>query len=547
MKRLDNKWLTPLIFLFIFACIHPSLTLGQEPTNYSSNRLFTDDLSDVRVFGSSFFAERTSEDIQMSQNKPVPEDYILGPGDEFRIKVRGIVNEVYQVEINFRGVLSIANIPSIYIAGMSLKEAREEIKELVLTNYKNVDVEIEIIDLKNIDVIVTGNVRKPGVYTIRGNSTFLDIMYLSGGPTRSGTFRRIELNRTHMDEEGSGEIEQKIIDLYDVFIYGKHSPFLLQSGDRINIPEVGYVATIFGEVKHPAQYEWSESLSLQELVRLSGGFTPNAAVKHIEVSRIQEFNGFTFFNLDYTDSESQQTEIRDGDIIKIPDGMEIARRDNVIVNIDGRVNYPGRYILPKDSTLSDLIESAGGLKKDAFLPGTKISRSSLKSDQENVQQKVIKDLESQIMRIQAELAENAVLSDDQKLLMKAQSLRQNILESQGSLLFEGRLIFNPSEEDPLLHQGDKVQIPTEPNVVSVIGAVFNSGSYTYHEDWSIENYLNLGGGTTPFADEENIYVIKSYGHVISSKKQESDFQIEKGDIIVVPMEYQQMVPQMDLD
>ena len=208
--------------------------------------------------------------------------------------------------------------------------------------------------------------------------------------------------------------------------------------------------------------------------------------------------------------------------------------NNIFVKIDGRVNYPGQYILKRNSKLSELLSAAGGVKSDAYLKGVTLVRERLIEDQKQIQNKVFQELEAKLLKIQADLTENAVLNDDQMLMMKAQNLRQNLLQSQGSILFEGRLIFDPSKEDPVLHNNDSVFIPPEPDSVTVIGSVKNSGSLLYQEDWNVEDYLNHVGGITQFALRTSIYIVKSYGHVINIT--DNNIKIDKGDVIVVPNE-----------
>ncbi|MGC9326201.1 MAG: SLBB domain-containing protein, partial [Candidatus Hinthialibacter sp.] len=460
----------------------------------------------------------------------------------FLIKIRGVTNEEHRVEVNNRGVLSFAKIPTIYVAGLTLREARDRIAEYALEAYKNVDVEIELIDLKNIDVIVTGNVARPGAYVIRANFTALDLLYYCGGPTDKGSFRSIELIRNKVHSDGSKTTETTIIDLYNIFLLGRHDSITLEAGDRLYVPNVGNTASIAGQVKYPARYEWSEGSTLKDLVDLCGGFTSGANITRVELSRKSEDNSYHFFEIDYSQPKNQTMLLKDGDIFHIPNRMEILKEKYVVVDIGGRVNFPGRYILPNQSKLSDLIESAGGMKDDAFLSGVMLTRSSLGSQQQRIQKKVMQDLEAQVLKYQANLTESAILSDDQKLLMKAQSLRQNIIRTQGEILYEGRLIFDPSQEDPVLFDGDNVSIPSEPNSVTVIGAVYNSGTLTFHEDWSIDEYLNHVGGPTSFADEAGIYVLKPYGYVLNSKANGKSLQVEKGDVIVVPLNAENMLP-----
>jgi protein involved in polysaccharide export with SLBB domain len=49
--------------------------------------------------------------------------------------------------------------------------------------------------IRAIQVYVTGQARRPGVYTIRSLSTLVDALFASGGPSSQGSMRHIQLRR----------------------------------------------------------------------------------------------------------------------------------------------------------------------------------------------------------------------------------------------------------------------------------------------------------------------------------------------------------------
>jgi hypothetical protein len=117
--------------LLVFCMLTKPVT-GAETLASTSSRVFNPSQVQAPVFGSAFFVNNAESTLSMNKNKPVQSDYILGPGDVFLIKVRGVTNEEYRVEVNNRGVVSFSKIPSIYVAGLMLKDARQRIVDQVL-------------------------------------------------------------------------------------------------------------------------------------------------------------------------------------------------------------------------------------------------------------------------------------------------------------------------------------------------------------------------------------------------------------------------------
>jgi len=118
-------------------------------------------------------------------------------------------------------------------------------------------------------------------------------------------------------------------------------------------------------------------------------------------------------------------------------------------------------------------------------------------------------------------------------------------ESIGRLVINLNGIISGSIPDIMLEDGDKLHIPKTQQSISVIGEVFVSNSHLYQDNHSIRDYINLSGGLNSFADENNIYLIKADGSIVSPSQlsgssffRKSSKRLEPGDTIVVPLEVQ---------
>ena len=114
----------------------------------------------------------------------------------------------------------------------------------------------------------------------------------------------------------------------------------------------------------------------------------------------------------------------------------------------------------------------------------------------------------------------------------------------GRLVINLESILQGNNEDIILQHGDTLHIPKIQQVISVIGEVYVPNAHVYNDKNSIDHYINLSGGVNEFADDDNIYLIKANGNILSlSQVNRSGFfrnssagGIEPGDTIVVPLQ-----------
>ena len=101
-------------------------------------------------------------------------------------------------------------------AGKTIEAATSLIRnKLIASSYaigKGTDLKVSLGDIRSINVILQGQVMKPGTYTLPSLSTVFNALYAAGGPNDVGSFRQIEVIR-----------DNKVIrhlDLYDFLVKG---------------------------------------------------------------------------------------------------------------------------------------------------------------------------------------------------------------------------------------------------------------------------------------------------------------------------------------
>jgi len=140
----------------------------------------------------------------------------------------------------------------------------------------------------------------------------------------------------------------------------------LENGDSLVVPTVGALVTVSGMVRRPAVYELNGESSLQDAVELAGGILPAAALKHIEVQRLEDHEKRTMLDLSLPENEANDAitaqlssfKIKDGDEIHI---FPIASYNESAVYLQGHVLRPGKYSYRTGMKLTDLIGSYSDL------------------------------------------------------------------------------------------------------------------------------------------------------------------------------------------
>ena len=277
--------------------------------------------------------------------------YVLDFGDVLEIQLTGQKSQSYTTPIKRDGSINIPEIGKIFISGQSLDNAVDVINNKVKSNFNGVDVFSTLISIRDIQIIVSGNVDNPGPYTLNGNSTLFHALAVSGGPSKTGSFRKIELVR-----------DDKIIesaDLYDTFIFGRSTfSTRLRSGDLIFVRPVSNLVSVTGAVKRPGTYELKEDENLSSAIMFANGINNRADLTEISLIRL-----------------------RGGTIRKIPINNQIEfnnilsnDKDKIIVRnfpyrsveIKGAVKNPGKYLVNEGSGIFDLVNMAGGYTETAY-------------------------------------------------------------------------------------------------------------------------------------------------------------------------------------
>jgi protein involved in polysaccharide export with SLBB domain len=295
------------------------------------------------IYGASLFRRVPSTFAPLDMS-PVPPDYIIGPGDELRIRIWGQVSFQHNLRVDRSGDIYIPQVGPVHVAGMAFSELDAHLRSAVGRVYRNFDLTADLGQIRAIQVYVSGQARRPGVYTVSSLSTLVDTLFASGGPSLQGSMRHIELRR--------GSVVVTDFDLYNLLTNGdKSKDVKLQSGDVIFIPAAGAQVAVTGSVRVPAIYELRANESLANLLADAGGVSAIAAEARVSIERIEEHRDRHAMEVAY-DASGLATPLADGDLIRV---FSIAPAYRKTVILRGNTTNPGRFAWHPGMHVSDLI------------------------------------------------------------------------------------------------------------------------------------------------------------------------------------------------
>ena len=252
-----------ILYLLIFAALFVSpvfanqvvMTAPQEQLSALETMYSTRAGQKLQQFGYDLFAvpgpdirKQLDKAAAFSPRMPTGEardEFLLHAGDELEIVFTGQRTDHGLYKITPEGLLSIPGLPPIPAEGRAIGQVRLSVKAAARTLH-NTDAELSLSSVRQIGVLVTGHVQRPGRQNLTIFHTVVDALIEAGGIAKDGSLRQIRLVR------GGGSTA---IDLYALLLHGSGLDLQLQEGDRILVPPLGPTMAVAGKAKRPGIYE----------------------------------------------------------------------------------------------------------------------------------------------------------------------------------------------------------------------------------------------------------------------------------------------------
>jgi protein involved in polysaccharide export with SLBB domain len=301
------------------------------------------------IYGANLFRNVPST-FSPNDLAPVSSDYVLGPDDELRIRIWGQVSYSGNLRVDRSGDIYLPVAGAVHVAGLPFSALDQHLREALGKVYRNFDLSADMGRIRSMQIYVTGQARRPGVYTVSSLSSLVDALFASGGPSAQGSLRHIELRR------GGKTVTD--FDLYALLIRGdKSGDAKLLPEDVLYIPPAGGQVAITGSVHSPAIYELRGTETIGDLIDAAGKATTLASSGRISLERtgerqIREAMEFPF------DTNGLTTSLASGDIVRV---YSIVPAYQKTVTLRGDVANPGRFAWHAGMHLRDLIPDKDSL------------------------------------------------------------------------------------------------------------------------------------------------------------------------------------------
>ncbi len=406
-----------------------------------------------QTYGENVFQGAAATDLTELSTPPL--DYPIGVGDHIVVSLWGAAEFQESYVVARDGAIFPQGLGKIQVQGLTFDYARS----MIDSRFRSVvpsgtNIAVSLGQPRSINVNVVGEVNSPGPITVSAFSNAFNVIANSGGVTQFGNLRNIQIKRAG-----------RVIDEIDVYKYlttgdfGKH--IYLQNNDFVIIGFLEKKVLATGQFKRPMYYQLKKDEGVKALLSYSGGLNSDALASGMKVLRTEnEKQVQKDVNANaITKIAGEDFHLEDGDIVKV-DLIKPGLSNKV--DLRGEVTYPDIYELREGERLFDIINRAGGVTRNTYLPRAYIFRgagdsTNLKSDRLEV------DLTS--------INENEITSFNNVILL-------------------------PNDVIQLFSQGEFGEV----QFVEIFGEVRREGRVRKYGGMSLQDLLYLSGGIKPSAE-----------------------------------------------
>jgi protein involved in polysaccharide export with SLBB domain len=418
-------------------------------------------------------------------------DYRLGPGDILDVQIAGRLDIVrQQVVVDPEGTINSPPLGGIPVGGATLLEAHRRVAARAREVFRFAEATITVVTPRTFEVVVSGEVERPGSYSVTALRRVHDIILEAGGITSRGSSRRVVVTRG---------ATATTADLLAFQVRGDlaQNP-AVQEGIKIHVPPRGGSVTLSGAVRRPGDYEIGATPSLRALLDLAGGIVQPSGDSEARLTRLGDDGRKATVPLDLRAALAPPADflLQPGDAIYVPPGAVIqgdlvelrgafnGTAESTKTQVAGKATILERIELAQGDRVRDVVTRAGGATAYADLRLALVERSGASGPRQ---------------RIPIDLYRMFVEKDD----------TPNIL----------------------LQNGDVVLLPIAEDRVFILGEVKTPGGQDFRPDFSAREYVALAGGATNRGRLDNTVVTFRNGKTYPMADAPP---LEPGAVVTVP-------------
>ncbi len=471
------------------------------------------------VFGSNLFNKQRGK---LQQTRYFNPNYRISIGDQINLQMWGAYQFNAPLTVDTQGNIFIPEVGPVKIEGIANNQLNTVIANAIKTVFKkNVHSYADLVTAQPVQVYVTGYVKEPGLYNgLSSDSVIYYLCQASGIDPKQGSFRHITLLRDGKPIHH--------IDLYQFLINGNISQFQLHQGDTLVVGPLAHTINVLGDVKSPYQYEFTTpNIRMQNLVQIAG-LNPSATYV-----RVQSNRGL-HPNVSYLPIATAMKErIYPGDEVSFVSDQQAKQ---VLVTINGQVSGKHEFIVPKGTTLAQLVKRLT-FTAEANEANLQLYRLSLAQQQKEA-------IDSSLARLQRQVMTASAATEQGAQIQQAQSeLIMQFIQQAKNAQPKGQVVLGTESQwqQIILQNNDMINVPHRTSIITISGDVVSPMSMEIQPGYAVNDYVKSAGGYTDTADKDRVLVVNQNGRVqITKDYLFSHTKVVGGDqVIVLPKAFTQ--------
>ncbi len=248
-------------------------------------------------------------------------DYRLGPDDVLKIIVYREEELDRKVRVSSDGYISLPLLGKVRAEGFTVSELESSITKKFKRYLKKPHVTAFISEYSTITV--TGQVKKPGSFPLKGELSVIEAIGLAGGFTKYASRNNVKIMRIKNRRQ-----KTILVKVEDINKEGdKSKDVSLQRGDIVFVPEQYSTITVTGQVRKPGSYPLKGELSVIEAIGLAGGFTKYASRNNVKIMRMDNDRKkpikikVRVGDISKEGDKSKDVSLQRGDIVFVPESL----------------------------------------------------------------------------------------------------------------------------------------------------------------------------------------------------------------------------------
>ena len=400
-----------------------------------------------------------------------PDTYVIGPADQFVLVLRGQDRREIKLQVLPEGTILLPNHGAFLVAGMTITELRNRLRESLKKYYKNIDFDLQLVVPRSFVVYVLGEVENPGAVRLNAPFRVSSAVEAAGGVKRRGSRRFIEIV-----EDGE---TVRLVDLVSFLSLGDiESNPALKEKQSVHVPPLQAFAQIHGEVWNRGAYEVRPGETIADVIRLAGGTTSFADLDRVILERHSPTGRAAIEH--YTSADLDTVVVVDRDQIVIPDARTFGSGDYVLIRGGG--GREGKVYIEEGETIAAFTPRFYRLMEDHDISRAVIER-------------ILDDGTVEYIKVDLE----KVISG----------------EADGNILLVNR---------------DIISIPAAENFVYVAGEVTDPGQIPFQRGMPAERYIAMAGGPSRNGSMNKLTIFGKDG---TSRSGDRNSTVFRGDTILL--------------